>query len=152
MSDAKSDFDINSLLDGTLDALADMPEFKPFPAGTHSILGTLIDKASDKKLWVNGHPAYEFKMTLDETLEMADSTQLALAKGAETNVLYMLDNEMGQGQFKKLMTALSVKFGEKTNRELIGECKNLAMTVVTKQRSNKDKTQMYTDIVELLVM
>lgn len=145
-------FDINALLDGTLDALADTPEFKPFPAGTHSITVSLVDKATDKKKWVNGHPAYELKMTLDETLELADSSSETLAKGAKTSVLYMLDNEMGQGQFKKFMSALVAKFGAKTNRELIAEANNLACTVVTKQRANKDKTQMYTDIVEILVM
>ena len=30
-----SEFNLDSLLDGTLDALADLPEFKPFPAGTY---------------------------------------------------------------------------------------------------------------------
>lgn len=152
MSTNTETFNLDSLLDGTLDALADMPEFKPFPPGTHAIFATIVDKASDKKKWVNGHPAYELKMIAEETLELADSSSIPLVKGAETSVLYMLDNEMGQGGFKKILAAGVEKFGPKTNREIIGEFNNLSCTVVTSLRNNKDKTQQYTGIVELLVM
>lgn len=147
-----AEFDINSILDGTLDDLADMPEFKPFPAGTHRILGTLVDKTA-KKDHVGGHPCYEFKMKAEETLELADATKdEPLAKGAETNVLFMLDNEMGQGQFKALLSAVSSKFGVASNRELAGMVKDLEMLVVTKTRQNKEKTQTYTGIVESTVV
>lgn len=147
---AIENFNLDSLLDGTLDDLADMPEFKPFPAGAHSILATLVDKATDKKNWVNGHPAYELRMKLEEHLELANPEE-ALQKGAETGILYMLDNEMGQGQFKKLIAAVAVKFPGLSNRETAAQVKDLAMAVVTKQRPNKDKTQMYTDLVEAMV-
>lgn len=152
MANDKVEFDINSILDGTLDDLADMPEFKPFPVGTHRILGTLIDKTA-KKDHIGGHPAYEFKMVAEETMELADASKdEPLIKGAETNVLFMLDNEMGQGQFKALLSAVAVKFGPAPNRELAGMVKNLEMLVVTKQRQNKEKTQTYTGIVESTVV
>lgn len=146
---AIENFNLDSLLDGTLDDLADMPEFKPFPAGAHSILATLIDKTA-KKDHVNGHPAYELRMKLEEHLELVNPEE-ALQKGAETGILYMLDNEMGQGQFKKLLAAIAVKFPGLSNRETAAQVKDLAMAVVTKQRANKDKTQMYTDLVEAIV-
>lgn len=149
---AAAEFDINSILDGTLDDLADMPEFKPFPAGTHIILGTLIDKTA-KKDQVGGHPCFEFKMVAQETVELADATTTEpLVKGAETNVLFMLDNEMGQGQFKALLAGVATKFGPAPNRELAAQVKNLEMLVVTKTRQNKDKTQTYTGIVESTVV
>ena len=140
------EFNIDSLLDGTLDDLADMPEFKPFPAGTHRVIFNLEYKV------VNKHPSYEAKLKAEETMELATASDTPLAKGAETSVLYMLDNEIGQGQFKKILTSMAAKFGQMSNRELIAEAKNLEVLVVTKCRPNKDKTQMYTDIVELQVL
>lgn len=146
MANDTQEFNIDSLLDGTLDDLADMPEFKPYPAGLHSVLVTLEYKI------VNKHPSYELKMKAEETLELVDSSETPLVKGAETSVLYMLDNEMGQGQFKKILSAAAAKFGAKSNRDLIAEFKSpVACKVVTKTRANKDKTQVYTDIVEMMV-
>lgn len=145
-NNATPEFDINSLLDGTLDDLADMPEFKPFPAGTHRVIFNLEYKV------VNKHPSYEAKMKAEETIELANVEDVPLVKGAETSVLYMLDNEIGQGQFKRILVSLSAKFGQMSNRELIAEAKNLEVLVVTKTRPNKDKTVVYTEIVELQVL
>ena len=141
-----TEFDINSLLDGTLDDLADMPEFKPFPAGTHRVIFNLEYKI------VNKHPSYEAKMRAEETIELANSEDVPLTKGAECSVLYMLDNEIGQGQFKRILISLSAKFGQMSNRELLAEVKNLEVLVVTKTRPNKEKTIVYTEIVELQVL
>ena len=140
-----SEFNIDSLLDGTLDDLADMPEFKPFPAGLHAITATLEYKV------VNKHPCYELQMIAEETIELASADDVPLTKGATTSMLFMLDNEIGQGQFKKVLQAVATKFGAASNRALIEHVKNLSCKVVTKQRANKEKTQMYTDLVEMLV-
>ncbi len=152
MANENASFNLDALLDGTLDDLADMPEFKPFPVGAHHILGTIVDKATNKKDWVGGHPAFELKMKIVETLEMANPEEPPAKAGDETNVLYMMDNDMGQGAFKKLLQAVSAKFGAQSPRALIEQVKNLDMNVITKQRANKDKTQMYTDIVEVMVI
>lgn len=149
-NDAKPAFNLDQLLDGTLDDLADMPEFKPFPPGAHRVIANLVDKTAPKDQ-VNKHPGYELRLKLVEHMELADPEK-AMAAGTETGVLYLLDNEMGQGQFKKFLAAIGEKFGPKSNRELIAEVKNLDMLVVTKVRSNKDKTQEYTDIVEAQVI
>jgi len=139
-------FNIDSLLDGTLDDLADAPEFKPFPAGTHKAIVTIIQKK------IGTHPAFEVSLKAIETLELANSEDTPLAKDATTSVAYMMDNELGQGNFKKILTSLAGHFGAKSNRELIADAQNLEVLVVTKQRMNKDKTQSYTDIVELAVV
>lgn len=142
---------IDQLLDGTLDDLADMPEFKPFPPGTHRI--TL--KIEVKK--VNEDTAAEVSMTALETIELADPTGTPLAAGDSTNVLYFLSHknpkvaEMGQGQFKELMKALAEHFGAKSNRELIAEGNGAECIVVTSLRSNKEKTKTYTAIDALQV-
>lgn len=141
-----TNFNLDSLLDGTLDDLADVPEFKPFPAGTHKV--TL--KLEQKK--IGTHPAFEVTMIAEETIELANSSDEPLAKGATANVAYMLDNEFGQGDFKKLLKAAAERFGQKSNRELIEDLQGAECLVVTKTRQNKDKTQTYTAIVELSVI
>lgn len=140
-----AEFNMDALLDGTLDDLADAPEFKPFPAGAHKV----TIKIEQKK--IGTHPAFEVSMIAVETIELASPEDTPLVKGATTSVAYMMDMELGQGNFKKILASLAAHFGAKSNRELIGEAQNLECLVVTKVRLNKDKTQSYTDIVELQV-
>lgn len=143
---------IDALLDGTLDDLADLPEFKPFPAGTHKC--TL--KLEVKK--IKNDTAVEVGLTAIETVELADSSQTPLAAGDSTNVLYFLTHsnpkvaEIGQGQFKELMKSLAEHFGAKSNRELMADGNGAEVLVVTKQRANKEKTKMYTEIVATQVV
>lgn len=144
------EFDINSILDGTLDDLKDLPEFKPFPAGTHIVTLKIVDKTAKKDM-VNNHPGFEIKMKHVETLELAKEGDVAPEAGAETSVLYLLDNEIGQGSFKKLLASAAAHFGPKTNRELIADLNGATVAVVTRTRQNKEKTQTYTDIVEMKV-
>ena len=147
---AQDNFDIDAMLDGTLDDLADLPEFKPFPVGTHAVVLTIVDKTAAKDR-VNNHPGFEVKMKAVETLELANSDDTPLAAGAETSVLYLLDNPIGQGSFKKLLASAAEHFGAKSNRELIADLNGATVAVVTRQRQNKEKTQTYTDIVEMKV-
>jgi hypothetical protein len=141
----QSNFNMDALLDGQLDDLADAPEFKPFPAGTHKVTLTLEQKK------IGTHPAFEVTMTAVETIELSDSSEEPLKVGATTSVAYMMDIEMGQGNFKKLLKSLADHFGAMSNRELIAAAQNAECLVVTKVRQNKDKTMSYTDIVELQV-
>lgn len=139
-------FNLDSLLDGTLDDLADAPEFKPFPAGTHKVTITIVQKK------IGTHPAFEVGMKAVETIELSNSDETPLAAGATTSVAYMMDNDIGQGNFKKVLASLANHYGQKSNRELIADAQNAEVLVVTKVRQNKDKTQSYTDIVELQVI
>jgi hypothetical protein len=141
-----SEFNIDSLLDGTLDDLADAPEFKPFPAGTHKVVITIVQKK------IGTHPAFELAMKAVETIELSNSEDTPLAAGSTSSEAFMMDNELGQGNFKKVLKSLADHFGAKSNRELIAEAQNLEVLVVTKVRQNKDKTQSYTSIVELQVI
>ena len=147
---AQDNFDIDAMLDGTLDDLADLPEFKPFPVGTHAVVLTIVDKTAPKDR-VNNHPGFEVKMKAVETLELANSDDTPLVAGAETSVLYLLDNPIGQGSFKKLLASAAEHFGAKSNRELIADLQGATVVVVTRTRHNKQKTPTYTDIVEMTV-
>ena len=66
--------------------------------------------------------------------------------------LYLLDNPIGQGSFKKFLASAASHFGAKSNRELIADLQGATVLVVTRVRQNKDKTQSYTDIVEMQVV
>lgn len=148
-----SEFNIDSLLDGTLDDLADIPEFKPFPAGAHICTATFVDKATDPKNHVNKHPGYELNLVAKETAELSDPTNdQPLVPGAKTSILFLLDNPIGQGNFKKVLKAVAEKFGAATPRELVAQVNNLEILIVTKVRQNKEKTQSYTDMVEITVV
>ena len=146
--------DIDALLDGTLDDLADIPEFKAWPNGAH--------RATIK--WdikeVGGQKCPELSMTAIETVELADAeNEKPLETGTGTSILFMFKtkdgkaNEIGQGQFKEVMKSLAAHFGEKSNRELMEESNGTEVLVVTKVRKDKnnpDKT--YTSLENLQVM
>lgn len=140
-------FDLDSLLEGTLDDIADMPEFKPFPAGAH----VCSIKIEQKK--IGDAPAFEVGLTVVETQELANPEKDEAPKmGDSTNVLYMMNNELGQGSFKKLLVAAAEHFGPKKNGELIADLQGAEALVVTKVRMKKDKTKSYTDIVSLQIV
>lgn len=145
MTDANKDFDLDSLLDGTLDDLADLPEFRPFVPGTYRIsFGFEVDK-KDKAIYYAG-------LKILEIIEQADPNEKPMEVGAETNVRFDLKNEYGQGGFKRIMAVAADKFGKKSNRELIEDLKGTECLVVTKQNVNKKNGQIYTDIVELQIV
>ena len=137
--------DIDSLLDSSIDDLADLPEFAVFPNGTHNVIINWESKE------VNKHPCLELKMKLVETKEMADSTAVPLEPGAESSVLYMLDNEFGQGKMKAIMKALGESLGTNSIRETMEASQGMTVDVVCKVRQNKDKSQTYTDVTKVLL-
>lgn len=140
-----SEMNIDSLLDSSIDDLCDLPEFVTFPAGVHTVT---IDW---EKKEVNKHPALEIKMRLMETVELAQpETDTPPSPGAETSVLYMLDNEFSQGKLKAIMKSLASQLGTGTISETIEASRGMEVNAVCKVRQNKEKTQSYTDIVKLL--
>lgn len=140
-------FNMDAILDGTLDDLADLPEFKPFCPGTHKAIITMEQKK------VNNHPAIEVKLKAIETIELpANSDAEPVSPGQEATVLYMLDNELGQGKFKKLLKQLAEGMtGVTTNREIMDTAQNADVLVVTTQRPNREKTKMYMDIDSIVM-
>ncbi len=141
---------LESLLDATLDDLADLPEFKPFPAGAHRVTIILESKEVNKK------PCVEMKMRAIETVDLAEpqsETNVPLVAGTESGVLFVLDNDIGQGKFKEIMKVLAAKFGTSKVRDTMESAKNAECLVITKLRTNKeDKSIVYTDVVKLEVL
>ena len=152
---AQANLDIDSLLDSTLDDLADMPEFKPFPAGAHRAI--LKMEVKD----VNGIPSIDVGLTGVETMELANDSDAPIAAGDTTNVLLMLKkkdgtkNELSEGKFKELLRPLQAHFGTASNRETMEASQGAEVLVVTKLRTDKrdkDDVKYYTDIVSLQVV
>jgi hypothetical protein len=143
---SENNVNLDSLLDATLDDLADLPEFAPYPAGAHKVIIELESKE------VNKHPSIELKLKAIETLELADPTNShPLAAGAESSVLFMLDNEFAQGSMKKVLRPLQEHLGVSSLRDIIAQSKGMEVTVVTNVRWNKDKTQAYTNVTKIIV-
>lgn len=146
--------DIDSLLDGTLDDLADIPAFKPFPAGAHRvIINWETKKISDKT-------AIELKVTAVETLELENPEETPVKAGDKTSTLYQFykkdgtANEIAQGQFKEIMKSLALHFGAKSNRELMAESEGFEVAITTSIRTDKrdvNDIKYYTDIKNLVV-
>lgn len=138
------DFNLDALLDGTLDDLADVPSYEPFHPGAHKVV--INWKRVEKK------PAFSLNMTLVEHGELSDSNAIPQKPGTQTSVMFMLDNEYGQSAFRKIMTSLADHYSAGTNRELMEKSEGSEVLVVTKLRKNKEKTAEFTDIVELQVI
>lgn len=137
---------LDSLLDSNIDDLADLPEFAVFPNGVHRVIINWESKE------VNKHPCLELGMKLVETVELANpAADQPLAAGAESSVLFMLDNEFGQGKMKSLMKTLASACGTSSIKETMEASKGMEVTVVCKVRQNKDKSQSYTDVVKMEV-
>ena len=139
-----SSFD--SILDSTLDDLADLPEFAVFPPGAHRVSIEFEQKE------VNKHPSIEAKFKLLETVELADPTSDPVAAGTESSVLFMMDNEFGQGKFKEVIKPIAAHLGVTSIRQAIEGAKGMEVLVVTKLRQNKDKTATYMEIASLAVV
>jgi hypothetical protein len=140
------DFNLDNLLEGTLDDLADFPEFRPYPAGTHRVNFSFEWDKKDKTILFG-------KMKLLETLEQTDAEEKPLEVGAEASVRYDLSNVYAQGNLKKILASAAAHFGAKKNSELITDMQNVECLAVTKLVTSKKNTeQKYVDIVELQVV
>jgi hypothetical protein len=155
MNASNKQVDLDSLLDSTLDDLADMPEFKPFPAGAHRATIHMEVKL------VNEIPSLDIKLTGIETVELANPEDQPLKEGDSTNQLIMLKkkdgtkNEFSEGKMKELLKPLAAQFGTSTNRETIEASNGAEVLVVTKLRKddrNKDDVKHYTEIVSWQVV
>ena len=150
-----SSLDIDSLLDSTLDDLADMPEFKPYPAGAHRCTMKMEVKE------INTITSIDINLTGIETVELADATDTPIVAGDTTNMLLMLkkkdgtSNDMSVGKWKELLRPLQAHFGTTSNRETMEASQGVEVLVVTKIRTDKrdaNDLKYYTDIVSLQVV
>lgn len=137
---------LDSLLDGTLDDLADLPEYKPFSAGAHKVMIDFVEGKDKNK------PSLQVKFTGVETLELTKEGDTPIEKGAQTSIFISFKkkdgerNEIAEGVFKKIMADLKAATGGTTNREIIENSKGMEYAVVMKVRKNKDANGNESDV------
>lgn len=141
---SQSNFD--SLLDANLDDLADLPDFASFPAGVHRATIAIQQKT------VNDKPGMEVSLTGIETVELSKPEEdKPISAGQVSSALYFLDNEFGQGAFKKLIAPLAANLGVSSIRDLIEQCKGMEVEAVTSYRTNKKTGDTYFEIKKLII-
>lgn len=134
------------ILDAKLDDIDDLPEFAIFPAGAHRARATMEIKE------VNGKRAVELSLSLIEHMELADPNDKALPEGSQSSVLYMLDNEYGVGNLKKVAKPFGEALGTQVLKEIIEQVRDIEVAVLTTVRTDKnDPDKKYLGIKELHV-
>lgn len=137
--------DLDSILDSSIDDLADLPAFQTYPNGHHRVIINWESKE------VNKHPCMELKMKAVETVELSNPDDAPLTAGTESSVLFMLDNEFGQGKFKTLIKQLAEATGTSKISEAVDASNGMEVGVICKVRQNKDKSQSYTDVTKFIL-
>ena len=139
---------IDDLLDSTLDDLEDLPSFAPFPAGVHRAMVSLDFKE------VNGNQVIELEMKALETMELSDPAKAEPLKEGDTcSIIFMLNNEFGRGNLKRIASPIATALGTGSIRETVEACKDVEAVLVTALRADKnDKDKFYTNVKELQVV
>lgn len=143
---------LDSILDQTLDDLADMPSIQLFPNGAHKVnIEFKIDSEKD---------SVQMAMTYVEPMELADPTSHAPAPGDKNSVFFYLKkkdgkpNEYAQGALKNILMALKEHFPGSNSKEIMESAKNAEVVIVTKIRVGKGEYEGRDniDIVKLSVI
>lgn len=146
-----SNTDIDSLLDGTLDDLADLPAFKVFPEGAYTCAISIVPKK------IGDISGVELKAKLETVEELADPAATDVpAPGDETSVFYNLANEFAQGAFKEILKSLRSDMNldaSLSNREVMEQANGVSALVVFKVRADKnDPTKLYQGIKKVAII
>ena len=143
----ETEVDISSLLDGTLDDLADLPEFKPYPAGAHKVKLHIERDAKKKTI-------YFAKMKYISVEELNNSEDEVPAVDTETSVRFDMANEYGQGAFKKAFAGLAKQLNLSRLGDILEALRNpqdaLVVTDITKDKKNADR--VYVNLVEVALV
>lgn len=139
---------LDGLLDSTLDDIADLPSFEPFPAGAHRVLVSMEHKE------INEKPSVELELKMLEVLELADpNTAVAPVEGDTCTLAYFLDNEFGLGKFKEVAVPFAAALGVSSLRDVIEQVKDIECVVISNTRPDKkDPERVYMNIKELQIV
>lgn len=138
---------LDSLLDTSIEDLAELPEFPVYHAGVHKCV---FDYEARK---IGDNPSLVIKLKLVETVELANPDEDApMEAGLETEMSYNLANEFGQGRARGLADKFLIAQGKETGtlREAFEPFKGAELTFLTNVRVDKnDKTKKYCGIKDV---
>ncbi len=141
------------LLDASLDDMADLPEWKIFPAGVYRVKPEV--KQESKKQKGESVTVITVTATLLEggIKEKNDPASADPAVGSQTNVRFTWENEYGQGGLKNLLKPISAATGVKKVGDLLqllgtADSVLLVMGVRKSSKDGKDyENQTFTDLI-----
>jgi len=140
------------ILNGTLDDLEDLPEFKAFPSGAYIV--ELPDGMEEKE--IAKHPAVAMKVKHLETKELSDPNtpvEEQAKPGDQGDIAFMLDNETGRGFLKLALKAVREKFpAAGSNRELMALTKGVQALIVVKRTRDEQKQRNYMNLVKMALI
>lgn len=136
--------DLDSLLDATLDDLDDLPEFKPYVAGTHRVLATFSTKE------INNKVVFALDFVYVDCIELADTQEAEPKQGDTAGAIFMMDNKWGSGNFKMCAAPFYEALGLSNNRQLLEQVQSIECAIVTSIRVDKnDPDKKYLDIKQI---
>ena len=150
----------NSALDAlnfNVDDLADTPEFRLFPAGTHRVaLGLEVRNSK-----TSGKPMVVWKMTAGETIELQDASAAPLRAKESNTVYFSLANEYGMGALKSAIKPICDALGMPNMKDVIAtvmaaETEGSPLTIIVTTtikppRKNKPEEQPSLVIQQVMV-
>ena len=143
----ESNLSVDDILDGTLDDLDDLPEFKAFAPGVHQVFTTMSIKD------IGDNKAVEFAFKMISTIELANPKGIEPKEGDTSSTICMLNNEFGLGALKKLAAPIREALGLEKTSEVIEQCIDIECIIVTGLRvDKKDKDKIYLQVKELQVI
>lgn len=153
--------DIMNLLDSSLDNLADLEKFTPIPAGTY-LLGISFNEVDDEEKVIVG-----VKLTVKETLEMANSREAEPEPGKETTIrcpIQMKDGSpiisqktgkpvtFGQGLLKEILNVLQPVMGGESPREIMTNSDGAEVVATLTVRKSKEDPDMLFNGIKALAL
>lgn len=148
----ETEFDLSSILDGTLDALADAPTYEPFHPGSHRAL-LKFEGYKGKTIVINKMPFIAAKFTLVETVELNDSSLTPQVPGSTSDAMFNMANEYGQGDLKNVLAPLAAHFNTPNNRATMEAAEGAEVLIITDVRvDSKNKDKKYLQIKEISVI
>ena len=128
---------LRGLLEDSIEDIADLPSFKPFPAGAH----TCTIKFEQKE--VNDNAGIVVTFTLVETQEQDNPDETPATAGDTCSVFCALQGtedqvKFGKGRLKEILVPLGEHLGKTDSFEIMEDMQNAEVAIVSTTRMGKD--------------
>jgi len=147
---------IESLLNGTLDDLADKPSWSVFPTGAHlctlsmelkTVEVAVKDQAGNATASKVKATAVKVSFKAIQTLELKNPSEDKPLNAGDANSVDLFFNhpsevlsKNGQGTFKMIAGVLNERFGLRSNMDVINQTKDIEVVLACVKRVYKDKS------------
>ena len=95
---------------------------------------------------IGAHPSFCFKLKLKGVVELTEEDATPPKEGDETEIVFMMDNEIGQGKLKEVSAGVMEALGATNLRQLKDAAKGLEVVVVLSRKFNEKKDRWFADL------